>query len=133
MADAQPAEVAPATQGADKTESQALSQFLPQVTSQAQAPAGAAAKALHAKVDNVKWAQASGRQLIHVNQLHWDLDASLGQTRKLDMDEVQEKVDSLSENPPDTPVGVMLWLNEGVLPVPITLTVTILLILMRPP
>jgi hypothetical protein len=108
------AQAAPATQGGERTESQSLSQFLPQATSQAQAPTGAVAQALHAKVDNVKWAQASGRQLIHVNQLHWDLDATLGQTRKLDMDEVQEKVDSLSENPPDTPVGVMLWLNEGV-------------------
>jgi hypothetical protein len=68
-------------------------------------------------VDLTKWSTGK-RELVAITNLHWDNEGLVGQTRKMNPDDVNRNVDSLESNPPDCPVMVTLWPNEGMLSLP---------------
>jgi len=86
----------------------ALSQALPKPKTSPRKPGTAA---VQAAVDVGRYG-GGDRKLVKVTELNWDREAKLGQTRCLDDDEVELKIKSLTQNPPDVPVMVTVWPNE---------------------
>ena len=87
----------------------ALSQALPKPKTSPRKPGTAA---VQAPVDVGRYG-GGNRKLLKVTELNWDREAKLGQTRCLDDDEVELKIKSLTQNPPDVPVMITVWPNEG--------------------
>lgn len=64
-------------------------------------------------VDRDKYYE-KGTKRIPISQLDWDRTGSLGQTRILDDDDVQARLQSLQQNPPPSYLTCTVWIDEGV-------------------
>ena len=52
------------------------------------------------------------RLKIHIVQLEWDRAAKVGQTRQMDNNDVEARLESLQANPLQQPLGATVWLDE---------------------
>ena len=53
------------------------------------------------------------RRKIHILKLEWDWAAKVGQTRQMDNDDVEARLESLQANPPRQPLEAIVWMDEG--------------------
>ena len=107
------ADVAPASQLSQGTG--ALSQAIPKVPKQS--PVKRGKRQATSGVDLNKWTTGK-RELVAITNLFWDHEGLVGQTRKMNPDDVLRNVESPESNPPDCPVMVTLWPNEGMMSLP---------------
>lgn len=112
---ADPAIRTPETVHASASQPTPLSAAIPQQTTTSPAKQRKKYQQMMAPMDYSKYLEPKKKKLA-ITALNWDREGRLGQTRKLDEDDVNDRYESLKKNPPqgDDYLNCTVWIDEGI-------------------